>query len=74
MIHIDASHFISEVRYVDIVAQSSRVATLSDRQVADLRSLMADGKTKQRDAAALYGISQSSVWRLIHQKVRGAHD
>jgi len=49
-------------------------ATLSDKQVADLRAMMAAGGTKQRDAAALFGVSQSTVWRLTHQKVRAHHD
>jgi len=47
-------------------------ATLTDAQVAELRLLAAGGNLKQRDLAARFGVSQSTVCRLIHQHTRAA--
>jgi predicted DNA-binding protein (UPF0251 family) len=44
-------------------------ATLSDEQVAAIRSLRARG-IKQRDVASRFGCSQSTVWRITHRRVR----
>lgn len=40
-------------------------ARLSDAQVAEIRSLVAAG-AQQREVAAQFGCSQSTVWRLLH--------
>jgi hypothetical protein len=45
-------------------------ATLTDEQVAEIRALWATGKWKQRDIAARFGVSQSTVWRLAHGVTR----
>lgn len=45
---------------------SNSNATLTDGQVDQLRSEYASKKIKQRDLAKKYGISQSTVWRLVH--------
>lgn len=45
-------------------------ATLSDKEVADLRALSAEGVLTQRELAAQFGCSQSTVWRIIHGDVR----
>lgn len=42
-------------------------ATLTDRDVADIR---AAGSVPQRQLAAAYGVSQSTIWRLQHNKTR----
>lgn len=47
-------------------------ATLTDAEVADLRAVAAVPGAKQRDVAAAFGVSQSTVWRLLHRKVRAA--
>lgn len=44
-------------------------ATQTDDQVRDAVSLCAQGM-KQRDVAALIGVSQSTVWRWIHRRAR----
>lgn len=44
-------------------------AHLSDGEVAELRRAASTG-AKQRDIAKRFGVSQSTVWRLIHDAVR----
>ena len=51
-----------------ISGESHPLATLSDEDVAEVRRLA--GRQKQRDIAARFGVSQSTVWRLIHRQVR----
>jgi DNA-binding transcriptional regulator YiaG len=48
---------------------SNHLAALKDEQVREIRSRAGE---KQRDLAAEYGCSQSTVWRLIHQLVRAS--
>lgn len=43
-------------------------ATLTDVEVSELRALA--GVQSQRRIAELFGVSQSTVWRLLHQEVR----
>lgn len=45
-------------------------AQLSDEAVIELRRIAAETKTPQRELARQFGISQSSVGRIIHRKVR----
>jgi len=45
-------------------------AVLTDVEVADLRRLHATGSYQQRALAKQFGVSQSTVWRLVHQITR----
>jgi len=47
------------------------MAKLSDEQVAEIRARWALGRVEQRELAAHYGCSQSTIWRLIHGVTRG---
>lgn len=47
---------------------ANQLATLSDEDVASIRSLA--GSYQQREIATAFGVSQSTVWRLIHREVR----
>lgn len=40
---------------------------LTDAQAAEVRALCASG-VLQREAAALYGVSQRTVWMIVHRK------
>lgn len=44
-------------------------ATLTDKQVAEIRSRTGEN---QRALAREYGVSQSTVWRLLHRQTRNA--
>jgi hypothetical protein len=52
-----------------IAGEAHPKATLTDEQVADVRARRSAGE-KQRDVAARYGVSQSTVWRMSHCLVR----
>jgi hypothetical protein len=45
-------------------------AHLSDERVEELRARWFAGGVQQREIAAEFGVSQSTVWRLIHRVVR----
>lgn len=45
-------------------------ATLTDEQVAAIRSRWARGGVRQRELAAAFHVAQSTIWRLIHGVVR----
>lgn len=47
-------------------------ATLTDAQVAELRALAATGRFSQRAIAQRFGVSQSAVWNLVHERTRRA--
>lgn len=48
---------------------NNHLAVLTDEQVREIRSRVGE---KQRDLAAEYGCSQSTIWRLRHQLVRAS--
>ena len=50
--------------------EEHHMVTLSDAQVEELRDMAASGKYKQRDLAALFGVSQSTIWRIKHRITR----
>lgn len=45
-------------------------ASLTDAQVTEIRERWARGGVRQRDLAEGYGVSQSTIWRLINRVVR----
>lgn len=45
-------------------------ATLAEDQVNEIRALWDSGEWKQRDIAARFGCSQSTVWRIVHGQTR----
>lgn len=45
-------------------------ATFSDGDVCRLRSLAKDGRLTQRQLAARFGVSQSTVWRILREATR----
>jgi hypothetical protein len=45
-------------------------ATLTDEQVGLLRDAATVPGAKQRELAERFGVSQSTVWRLVHRRVR----
>lgn len=54
------------VRY----GESHPMARLSDEQVASIRQRWVGGLANQHALAADFGVSQSTVWRLVHGVVR----
>lgn len=50
-----------------VAGQLQHLATLTDDEVTHIRAMSG---VRQRDIAAAFGCSQSTVWRLIHGKVR----
>lgn len=46
------------------------LATLADDDVAAIRRLYATGTTTQDDLARAYGVSQSTIWRLVNGVTR----
>lgn len=46
-----------------IYGEAHHAATLSDGQIRELRSLRG---FRQRDIAQMFGVSQSTVWRILH--------
>jgi len=52
-----------------IRGEAHALATLSDRQVSEIIRRVASGD-RQRDVAADFGCSQSTVWRIAHGIVR----
>jgi hypothetical protein len=57
-------------RKVALQGEAHPQAHLSDVQVGELRALHAGGLTDQRALAARFGVSQSTVWRLVHRMTR----
>ena len=49
------------------VGINNHLAVLTDEQICEIRSRVGE---KQRDLAAEYGCSQSTIWRLRHEIVR----
>ena len=50
------------------VGEAQTQAKLSDEKVARIRDLYATGLFKQRDLAAMYGVSQSQIWKVVNRK------
>lgn len=50
-----------------VCGERHHLATLTDDQVAQIKATVG---VKQRDIARAFGCSQSTVWRLLHGKVR----
>lgn len=48
---------------------AQHLATLTDDEIAEIRQIGA-GPATQREIAAAYGCSQSTIWRLLNGKVR----
>ena len=53
-----------------IKGESNYNVRISDTQVYELRELYKTGDYSQRKLSKLFGISQCSVWRIIHKKAR----
>lgn len=45
-------------------------ARLSDVDIADIRRAWEEDRPEQRVLAAAYGVSQSTIWRYVHRRVR----
>ena len=54
-------------RHVALVGEDHGQAKLDKGEVRAIRALAAEGM-KQRDIAALYSVTQTQVWRIIHNK------
>lgn len=72
--HDNVADMIAKGRHVPIVplyGEAHPGTTLTDAQVAEVRALRVRG-VPQRKVAARFGVSQSTVWRLAHRRVRNA--
>lgn len=54
-----------------VTGSAHYAATLTDEQVAEIRRRWAVNPSGQRALAREYGVSQSTIWRLIHGVTRG---
>lgn len=41
---------------------------LSDAKVLEIRRIWGEGKTKQRELAALYGVDQQVIWSVVNRR------
>lgn len=53
-----------------IVGERHHKVTLSDAQVAEIRRRWAEHPADQRALGQEYGVSQSTIWRLVHAHTR----
>lgn len=49
---------------------ANKKASLTHREVEEIRAAWAKGDVQQRDLADAFGVSQSTIWRLIHHRTR----
>jgi len=64
----NTQHAAQNGKRAHLVGERHHKATLTDKQVAEIRART--GKGQQRTTAAEFGCSQSTVWRIQHQVTR----
>lgn len=61
---------LAKGRHKVVKGEKHYTAKLNDRQVLEIRSLYATGKYLQREIAALYGVRENHISRIVNGKRR----